>query len=67
MELMNLITIHFLENMATIQNSLNINPARFAKASSFILSVLMNDNKILVYGSGASAAISQLFAAKMID
>lgn len=61
------ITLHFNESLQTLQDSLTGLSATIEFASQRLVSAILNDNKILVCGNGASAANAVQFSASMLN
>lgn len=61
------ITLHFNESLQTLQDSLTELSATIEFASQKLVSAILNDNKILVCGNGASAANAVQFSATMLN
>lgn len=61
------ITLHFNESLQTLQDSLTVLSATIEFASQKLVSAILNDNKILVCGNGASAANAVQFSAAMLN
>ncbi|MDF0606383.1 phosphoheptose isomerase [Neisseriaceae bacterium TC5R-5] len=66
MDLIDRVNGHFLENMATQQEAMELLSAGVAVAAERMVACLMNEGKILACGNGGSAADAQHFAAEMV-
>ena len=66
MDLIQLVTTHFVDSIAAKQESMEVLSAPIAAAAEHLLACLMNEGKIMACGNGGSAADAQHFAAEMV-
>jgi D-sedoheptulose 7-phosphate isomerase len=65
-DLIQLVTTHFVDSIAAKQESMEVLSAPIAAAAEHLLACLMNEGKIMACGNGGSAADAQHFAAEMV-
>ncbi|GAB4267319.1 MAG: phosphoheptose isomerase [Methylomicrobium sp.] len=61
------LALHFNESLETLQNTLANLGETIQFAAHKLVAAILNDNKILICGNGASAAIAQQFSSAMLN